>query len=94
MSLRLKVDLHLTNGEQKPMNGILAKIFGWLQFASSVGSQVGQGAPHGWAQWLYLIGSLAAAVGIHAASNVGQLLPVGATASTAVSVSPSATVKQ
>jgi hypothetical protein len=58
------------------MNGLLAKIGAWAQFGLSLLAGVGQnGAPHGWSQWLALIGSLVAAVGIHAASNVGQAHP-------------------
>jgi len=49
---------------------IFAKIGGWAQFILNVLGQVSQqGVPHGWASWLSMIGSLAAAVGIHAASN-------------------------
>lgn len=50
---------------------VLAKIGGWAQFALNLLGQVQQSgsAPHGWAGWLSMIGSLAAAVGIHAASN-------------------------
>ncbi len=57
------------------MNGVLAKIGGWAMFALQLLGQftTPAGTPHGWAQWLVTIGSLAAAVGIHAASNVGQV---------------------
>lgn len=52
------------------MKSVLAKIAGWAQFGLVTLGQVSQqGAPHGWAQWVTLIGSLAAAVGIHAASG-------------------------
>jgi hypothetical protein len=47
------------------------KIMGWLQFGLQAVTQVTQqtGQPHGWANWLTLFASLAAAVGIHAASS-------------------------
>jgi hypothetical protein len=49
-----------------------AKIAGWLQFAVvTLGQVQASGTPHGWAGWLTEIASLAAAVGIHAASNTG-----------------------
>lgn len=53
-------------------SGLFAKIAGWLSFAMAGLNQVQQsGTPHGWAGWLTIIGSLAAAVGIHQASNAG-----------------------
>lgn len=52
------------------MSHVFAKLGGWLQFAvTTVGQVSASGAPHGWAGWLTEIASLAAAVGIHAASN-------------------------
>jgi len=52
------------------MTHIFAKIGGWAQFALTLLAQFSQqGTPHGWAGWLAAIGSLAAAVGIHAAAN-------------------------
>ena len=53
------------------MTHILAKIFGWTQFGVTAITQLvsAQGAPHGVFGWLTLLGSLAAAVGIHAASS-------------------------
>jgi hypothetical protein len=48
---------------------LIAKIFGWIQFGLQVGNQVFSQPVHGWAGWLASIASLAAAVGIHAASN-------------------------
>jgi hypothetical protein len=48
---------------------LIAKIFGWLQFGLQVGNQVFSQPIHGWPGWLASIASLAAAVGIHAASN-------------------------
>ena len=52
------------------MKSILAKVGGWLQFAATATGQLGNTAtPHGWAQWLLTLASLAGAVGIHAASN-------------------------
>lgn len=55
------------------MNGVLGKISGWAAFLLSLaGSVTANGAPHGIGGWLQLIGGLAAAIGIHAASNVGQ----------------------
>lgn len=58
------------------MNGTLGKIAGWAQFGLVLFGQFAQqGTPHGWAGWLTSIASLAAAVGIHASSNVGQVDP-------------------
>jgi len=55
------------------MNGILGKIGGWAQFGLTLFAQFANGGtPHGWAGWLVSIASLAAAIGIHASSNVGQ----------------------
>lgn len=52
------------------MNNVLAKIFGWLQFGITAGSQIfGQAPVHGWAGWLTSIASFAAAIGIHAAGS-------------------------
>jgi hypothetical protein len=49
---------------------VYAKIFGWAQFLLAILNQATQGGlPHGAGGWIGLIGSLAAAVGIHAASN-------------------------
>lgn len=49
---------------------VLAKIFAWAQFLAAVIAQATQGGlPHGVGGWLTLLASLAAAVGIHAASN-------------------------
>jgi hypothetical protein len=58
------------------MNGILAKVGGWAQFLLQLTAQVTQGGlPHGAFGWITLLGSLAAAIGIHASSNVGQVQP-------------------
>jgi len=46
-----------------------AKVFGWLQFGLQAANQIFGQPVHGWAGWLTSIASLAAAVGIHAASN-------------------------
>ena len=52
------------------MKSVLAKIMGWGQFALQLVAGVSQGgAPHGWAGWLAYAGSLAAAIGIHAAAG-------------------------
>lgn len=52
------------------MSNVIAKISGWLQFAFMAANQVAlQGSIHGWAGWLTTIASLAAAIGIHAASE-------------------------
>jgi hypothetical protein len=49
---------------------LVAKVFGWAQFLLTVLAQATQGGvPHSAGGWIGLIGSLAAAVGIHAASN-------------------------
>jgi hypothetical protein len=49
---------------------LIGKIFGWAQFLLQVLAQATQGGlPHGAGGWIGLIGSLAAAIGIHAASN-------------------------
>lgn len=48
---------------------VMSKIFGWLQFALTAGTQVFAAPVHGWQGWLTSIASLAAAVGIHAASS-------------------------
>lgn len=47
-----------------------AKIAGWAQFGLQIlsGAKSG-GVPHGWAGWLTYAASLAAAIGIHGASN-------------------------
>lgn len=48
----------------------VAKIFGWFQFGMQAVAQVAQnGAPHGWGAWVVMIGSLATAVGLHAAAG-------------------------
>jgi len=61
------------------MNGVLGKIGGWAAFGLSLLAGIGaNGSPHGWAGWVALIGTLASAIGIHAASNVGQA-PAGST---------------
>lgn len=47
-----------------------AKIFGWLQFALTMfGSILAGGIPHGVAAVATAVGSLATAVGVHAASS-------------------------
>lgn len=46
-----------------------AKIFGWAQFGVTAAVQIFAQPVHGWQGWLTAIASLAAAVGIHAASN-------------------------
>lgn len=51
------------------MSHWLAKIGGWAQFGLVTLSQLAQSAPHGWAQWLTVVASGLAAIGIHAASN-------------------------
>jgi len=51
------------------MTHILAKTLGWLQFGITAAGQVFSSAPHGWAGWLTSLASLAAAIGIHAASS-------------------------
>ncbi len=49
---------------------VLAKVFGWAQFILQLVNQAAHGGlPHGPGGWIGLIGSLAAAVGIHAASS-------------------------
>jgi hypothetical protein len=73
------------------MNGWLAKIGGWALFGLTALSQIGSNQPHGWQGWLQTIGALVAAVGIHAASNVGQVV---STASTTTTFVGSAHVKQ
>ena len=53
-------------------NSTLAKIFGWLQFGTQTLGQIASSptsVPHGWAGWLTIFSSLAAAVGIHAAGS-------------------------
>ncbi len=47
----------------------LAKITGWTQFALVAGNQAFGQPIHGWQGWLTTIASLAAGVGIHAASS-------------------------
>ena len=42
---------------------------GWMQFGMQASSQVFSTGVHGWQGWLTSIASLAAAVGIHAASS-------------------------
>jgi hypothetical protein len=76
------LDLLVKSKQEKiKMNGTLAKIGGWAQFGLALFGQFAQaGTPHGWAGWLASIASLAAAVGIHAASNVGQVDPSHPTA--------------
>lgn len=52
------------------MTHVLAKIGGWAQFGLQLlASFSSNPAPHGWAQWLTVIASGLAAVGIHAASS-------------------------
>jgi hypothetical protein len=52
------------------MTHVIAKIGGWAQFGLQMLGQLGQsGTPHNWMGWLTMAGSLAAAIGIHAASN-------------------------
>jgi hypothetical protein len=48
---------------------ILSKVGAWAQFGLTLLTQLATQQPHGWAQWLTVIASGAAAVGIHAASN-------------------------
>lgn len=49
---------------------LLAKIFGWAQFVLPVIAQVSSsGSPHGFAGWAATLGSLFAAVGVHAAAS-------------------------
>jgi len=50
-------------------NSLLSKIMGWMQFGMQASSQVFSTGVHGWQGWLTSIASLAAAVGIHAASS-------------------------
>lgn len=51
---------------------LIAQIFGWLQFLLPVATSVAStGGPHGFTGWATTLGSLAAAVGIHAASTTG-----------------------
>lgn len=51
-------------------NALIAKALGWLQFAATtLGSVFVHGIPVGIGGWLGVVGSLAAAVGIHAASS-------------------------
>lgn len=72
------------------MNSLLAKILGWVNFgANAAGQVIGNGGlPHGILGWFGLIGSLAAAVGIHAASNVGKVSerPTGTTIPTSQAI--------
>ena len=59
-----------TGTQGKSIKSVVAKVGGWLQFATVAASQLAtQGTPHGFAGWAVLIGSLLGAVGIHAASN-------------------------
>lgn len=51
------------------MTSLFAKIFGWFQFVAVAGSQIFGQPVHGWQGWLTGLASLAAAVGIHAASS-------------------------
>jgi len=51
------------------MSHWLAKIVGWGQFGIVTIGQLAQAQPHGWAQWLTVVASGLAAIGIHAASN-------------------------
>ncbi len=48
---------------------LFGKIFGWAQFGLQITNQVFAQPIHGWSGWLTSIASLAAAVGIHAASS-------------------------
>lgn len=51
---------------------VLGKIGGWAQFALQLFSTIAQGGlPHGIPGWVSFIGSLATAIGIHAASATG-----------------------
>jgi len=51
-------------------NTTLGKVLGWGQFAFNIlGQLLGGGVPTTAPGWLGLLGSLAAAVGIHAASS-------------------------
>lgn len=60
-----------------PNNTLLAKLAGWLQFAlAAVGTAATTGLPSGALGWLTLIGSLASAIGIHAASNSPGVTPL------------------
>lgn len=55
------------------INGVFGKIGAWAGFLLSLAAGIGaNGAPHGWAGWVALIGGVVSAIGIHAASNVGQ----------------------
>lgn len=50
----------------------LAVIAGWVQFGLQSVNQISVSGPvHGWANWLTMIASLAAAIGIHAAAKSG-----------------------
>lgn len=51
------------------MNNLLAKIMGWTQFGMTAATQVFSTQPHGWQGWLVSFASLAAGIGIHAASS-------------------------
>lgn len=54
----------------------LAKLGGWIQFILQlIVPVVNRGIPHGFTAWATLIGSLLAAIGIHAASNTGGTPP-------------------
>jgi hypothetical protein len=44
-------------------------IGGWAQFGLTLLAQVATNQPKGWAQWLVMIASGAAAIGIHAAAS-------------------------
>jgi len=55
--------------EANHMRHWLAKITGWTQFALVAGNQAFGQPIHGWQGWLTTIASLAAGVGIHAASS-------------------------
>lgn len=51
-------------------NAQLGKIFGWGQFIfSTLGGALSHGLPSDIGGWIGLLGSLAAAIGIHSASN-------------------------
>jgi len=51
-------------------NQLLGKVLGWGQFVFQIAGQLfGAGVPTNATGWLGLLGSLAAAVGIHAASS-------------------------
>lgn len=52
------------------MKHLLAKVFGWAQFAIVSGAQLTQGGmPKNWREWVQLIGSGAIAVALHASAS-------------------------